>query len=342
MDYSSAKNRSGTAVLLLNVGTPDSADVASVRRYLSQFLNDPYVIDLPWLARKLLVNLIIVPFRAPKSTKLYRKLWNEGGSPLLYLSNRLQHKLQMGSNNQHDWFVAMRYGNPSVGTVLRQIKQAGYKKLVILPLFPQYALSTTETALQEVSFQLKKLAFQPDIKIINQFYSHRGFIHAFASRIRYAGYQQGDYLLFSYHGLPVSHIQKIHPQVDCAQCSCQFAIPEHGANCYKATCYETSRLLAAELGLSADSYTTSFQSRFSKNWLTPFTDETLKDLADKGVKRVVVAAPSFITDCLETIIEIGEEYQQLFIQAGGKELVMVESLNDSDLWVSALHEIVGQ
>jgi ferrochelatase len=330
-----------TALLLINVGTPDQPEVKAVRQYLSEFLNDPRVIDIPWLLRKILVNMIIVPFRAPKSTKLYQRLWTNNGSPLLYYANNVKEKLQAEVKDSVDVFVAMRYGNPGIYSILEEIRNSGYEKLILLPLFPQYASSTTETAIQAVHKSLKKLSYDPDMVVIKQFYNHPAFLNAFADRINALNPKEFNHIIFSYHGLPVRHINKVHPNITENHCNCTSAMPDHGKFCYKATCYETTRLLAGLLDLPAGKFSTSFQSRLSKNWLTPFTDQTIRELAGKGKKRILVVAPAFVADCLETTIEIGEEYRELFKHCGGEELVLVESLNDSNKWISAIREIAS-
>jgi protoporphyrin/coproporphyrin ferrochelatase len=332
---------SKTALLLINVGTPDQPEVKAVRRYLSEFLNDPRVMDIPWLLRKILVNLIIVPFRAPKSTKLYQRLWTKYGSPLLHYANSVKEKLQAKVKDSADVFVAMRYGNPGIDSVIEQIRDAGYEKLILLPLFPQYASSTTETAIQAVYESLKKLRYDSNVIVIKQFHNHPAFLSAFADRVNSFNPRNFDHIIFSYHGLPVRHINKVHPNIAENQCKCTFTMTDHGKFCYKATCYETTRLLAGLLNLSAEKYSTSFQSRLTKNWLTPFTDQTIRELAGREIKRILVVAPAFVADCLETTIEIGEEYRELFKHCGGEELVLVESLNDSDMWISAIREIAS-
>jgi len=330
------------AILLLNVGTPDKPEVKSVRFYLSEFLNDPFVIDLPWVLRKLLVNLIIVPFRAPKSTQLYKQLWTEQGSPLLLNAIRLQEKLQRKVADDSDVFVAMRYGNPSIASALCEIKQKKYTNLIVVPLFPQYAASTTETALREVKRQAKKLGELPPIKEIKQFYQHPAFIRAWKARASQYNLSEYDHIIFSYHGLPLSHVQACHPDQNEQSCNCISEMPDYGKFCYKATVYETTRLLASELGIGKEKYSVSFQSRLSKNWLSPFTDELVKEQAKKGNKRILIFAPAFVADCLETIVELGIEYAELFRAEGGEKLTMVESLNDLDQWVDALDTIITE
>jgi len=330
------------AVILVNVGTPDSPSVKDVRKYLSEFLNDPKVIDIPWLLRKLLVNIIIVPFRAPRSAALYRRLWTAKGSPLLVhlteLVHRVRRSIQAGmyddfikgsGSDRLAFFGAMRYGNPSLATVLKQVRQEKYDSITVLPLYPQYASSTTGSVIEEVNRVTGKWNHKPEIDIVNQFYSSPAFIKPMADRIRESCNTGFDRLVFSYHGLPVNQVRKEHPSCNPDTCSCDEHMTEHGRMCYRATCYETSRLLAEELGLDEGKYLTAFQSRFSKNWIGPFTDDTLLSLARSGAKRVIIVAPSFTADCLETTVEIGEEYRKLFISGGGEDLVVVACLNEA-------------
>lgn len=335
-----SKNKDEAAVLLVNLGTPDEPTVGAVRRYLFQFLNDKRVIDIPWIFRKILVNLIIVPFRAPKSAKLYQHLWTKEGSPLLINTIKLQDKLQKKLGAQAKIFMAMRYQNPSLQNTLDAIRSEGYSKIVILPLFPHYASSTTSSVIEAIWDEIRKWNVIPSVHVINQFYDHPSFLDAFAERISSYNPADYDFVLFSYHGLPTSQTDRIHPKISTTQCNCDKAMPEHGKFCYRATCYETTRLLVARLGLSEDRYSSSFQSRLSDRWLKPFTDATLTELPQKGIKKVLVVAPSFVADCLETIVEIDYEYKELFIANGGQKLTMVESLNADDSWVSAVKEIV--
>lgn len=329
-----------TAVFLINLGTPDEPTVGAVRRYLLQFLNDKRVIDIPWIFRKILVNLIIVPFRAPKSTKLYKQLWTKEGSPLLTNTLLLQEKLQKELGDQAKVFMAMRYQNPSIPNTLHAIRAEGYSKIVVLPLFPHYASSTTSSVIEAVWDEIRKWNVIPSVQTINQFYDHPLFLDAFAKRIASYNPDDYDFVLFSYHGLPTRQTDRIHQKISTTGCTCDKAMPQHGKFCYKATCYETTRLLAQRLGLEKDCYSTSFQSRLSNYWLKPFTDATLTELPQKGIKKVLVVAPSFVADCLETIVEIDYEYKELFTANGGQKLTMVESLNADDSWVNAIKEMV--
>ncbi len=329
------------ALLLINTGTPDSPSVGDVRRFLSQFLNDGRVIDLPWLWRKLLVNLIIVPFRAPRSAALYRKLWTEKGSPLLVNLDNLVAGLKQVSGEGCDVFGAMRYGNPSLEKVFRKIAAAGYDEIIVFPLFPHYASSTTGSVHESVMRLAAGMNVIPALRFIDQYYDNPAFIDAWAENIRSQNPSTYDHLLFSYHSLPLRQVERTHPGVTVDACSCAVSMPAHGKYCYRAACHETTRLIAARLGLKEGTYSTAFQSRLTGRWLSPFTDSALLDLAASGKKTVLVAAPSFTADCLETVIEIGDEYRHLFVQAGGRDLVMVHSLNDSRLWIKAVAQIAG-
>lgn len=328
-----------TAVLLINVGSPDAPTVPAVRRYLTQFLNDKRVIDLPFLLRKFLVNLIIIPFRVKNSTQLYLQLWTKKGSPLIYLTKELQEKLQTKLPENIDVYIGMRYGNPSYKKALAEIKEKGYRKIVLLPLFPQHAMSTTETAFVAAEKEIKKLEIDADIVKVDQFYDHPKFIAAFASQAKKYDVSSYDHVVFSYHGLPNRQVEKCHPGIKVDACSCTESLPEHGKFCYRATCYETSRLIAKSLELKDEDYTVAFQSRLSNNWLTPFTDAVLEKKRTENKKKILVLAPSFVTDCLETTLEIGVEYAEDFEKKGGS-LQLVDSLNTEDHWVETLTEMI--
>lgn len=329
-------------VILVNTGTPDDPGVRPVRKYLSEFLNDPFVIDIPWALRKILVNLIIVPFRARHSASLYSRLWTKEGSPLRVNMEKLAEKLQKEAGDEYRVIGAMRYGNPSLEKILTEIKKNSPEKITIFPLFPQYASSTTGSIADLVERSTGKKGKIHQVDIIDQYHSHPAFIKAYATIIREYDTDKYDHIVFSYHGLPLRHLRKIHREQEPESCRCDTSVPEYGRYCYKAACYETSRLLAHELGLNPNEFSTTFQSRLSKNWISPFTDETLLNLASVGKKRVLVAAPSFTADCLETLIEINEDYRNIFLNNGGEEFEMVESLNYRDVWIKAIMEIVSE
>ena len=329
-----------TAILLMNVGSPDDPTKKSVRRFLTQFLNDKRIIDLPWLLRKLLVNLIIIPFRIKKSTQLYQRLFDKKGSPLIYHSEELKEKLQKKIGEGFSVFLGMRYGNPGFRDVISEIKSQGFQQIALVPLFPQHAMSTSETAIVAAKAEIKRQNIKAKIIEVGQFYNHPKFIQAFVSQVKKYDLAKFDHVLFSYHGLPNRHIEKSHPGKTIESCDCEHSIPDYGKFCYRATCFATTRLIANELGLNLSEYTVAFQSRLSKNWLSPFSDEILLKKLREGNENILVIAPSFITNCLETVIEIGEDYRNNFIKNGGKELELVESLNAENIWIESLNEII--
>lgn len=390
------------ALLIVNLGTPDKPARKEVGTYLSAFLNDPFVIDIPWLWRNLLVNLIIVPFRTKKSTALYRKLWSaenkteqmrnpkganqtsgmnmdsvtsisDGNapsaknqdskmdSPLRRYLYSLKDKLSVSLEGEYEVFVAMRYGNPSLKKVLKEIVAGKFDELVVLPLFPQYATSTTETIRQYILRNLTKNSFYtalnfdaaadtvlnfpaqaglPSIRFVEQFYDHPAYLQAMAARV--AEYKPEDYdkVLFSFHSLPESQVEQFHPSYKAEGCICEQLMPEYGSRCYKAVSYETVRQIAGLLNLPASKFRIGFQSRFAKNWVGPFSDQIVVDEAEKGTRKLLVVAPSFVADCLETTVEIGMDYQELFQKHGGTTLTMVPALNDDPSWVAAIREII--
>ena len=329
-----------TGVLLVNLGTPDSPSVSDVRSYLSEFLNDPRVIDVPKLLRLILVNLIIVPFRAPKSAKIYKDLWTEDGSPLLYYSERVCELLNETLDDDYEVFLAMRYKNPNIRAVLAEMKKKNFKKIIVLPMFPQYASATTGSAYELIMKEITKWWVIPEIKFIGQYYDHPDFIDAIVERASKYTLSDYDHILFSYHGLPERQVDKVYDDGLCTDRDCEHEITEENQYCYKATCYATTRLVAGKLGLKEEDYTVCFQSRLDKNWLEPFSDKVVEEKAKEGAKKLLVFSPAFTADCLETIIEIGDEYQEIFEELGGEKVQLVESLNDHPLWISCLKDLV--
>ena len=277
------KNKTG--VLLVNLGTPDSPSVGDVRSYLSQFLNDPRVIDIPWLLRKMLVNLIIVPFRAPKSAKIYQKLWTANGSPLLFYSKRVKELLQIELRDTHDVYLAMRYKNPSIPSVLEEMRRKNYSKIIVVPMFPQYASASTGSAQEEVMRVMSKWWVIPDVQFISQYYDHPLFIEAFAERGRKYNVDDYDHVVFSYHGLPERQVDKVYTEGLCKDHNCEDEITEENKFCYKATCYATTRLLAAKLNIPKEKYTVSFQSRLDEKWIKPFSDVCCKRMWSEGHEK---------------------------------------------------------
>lgn len=333
-----------TGVLLIQLGTPDTPKTKDVRRYLSEFLNDPRVIDLPWLGRKLLVNGIIVPFRAPKSAKIYKELWEFGNgvSPLISHTENVRKKLQARfTDSEVTVHVAMRYQNPSMYDVLEQMRKENYDHIILLPLFPQYASASTGSALDLGMKLISKWWVTPQVSTINQFWDSEGYIDSIVDRASEFNLEEYDHIMFSYHGLPDRHVDKVYEGSDlCSDQPCETELNENNKFCYKATCYATTRLIADKLGLKEDQYTVSFQSRLNKKWLTPFSDVVIEEQAKKGAKKVLAFSPAFVADCLETVIEIGDEYQEIFEEHGGEKVQLVPSSNDHDRFIDGLEVLV--
>lgn len=331
-----------TGILLIQLGTPDSPSTRDVRKYLSEFLNDPRVIDLPWLARKLLVNGIIVPFRAPKSAKIYKELWDlgKGVSPLMTHTKSVQMKLQNRLEGKAKVYMAMRYKNPSIQSVLTEMQKEHFDQIIVIPLFPQYASASSGSAMQKVMDIVRKWWVIPEFKIVSQFWDNEGYIDSIVDNTKQFNLADYDHIIFSYHGLPERQVDKVYDTDLCADHPCETQIDDQNKFCYKATSYATTRLLAAKLGISEDQYTVAFQSRLDKKWLTPFSDKVVEELAKNGAKKILVFSPAFVADCLETLIEIGHEYQEIFEEHGGEKVQLVPSSNDHERFIDGLEEMV--
>lgn len=331
-----------TGVLLVNLGTPDSPTISKVGSYLSQFLNDPRVIDIPWLARKILVNLIIIPFRVKNSTHIYKQVWTEKGSPIMLYGQNVKNLLQKELGNDADVFLAMRYKKPALTSVLAEMKKKNYSKIIVFPLFPQYASATTGSVIEEVMRIIGKWWVIPELRFVNQYYDHPTFIQAWKEIGSKHNWKEYDHVVFSYHGLPERQVDKVYDNDLCENHNCETEITEDNKFCYKATCYATTRLIAESLGMKESDYTVAFQSRLDKKWLEPFSDKVVIEKAKEGAKKLLMFSPAFTADCLETIVEIGVEYQELFVEHGGEKIQMVESLNDHPRWVQCIKEIVEE
>lgn len=328
------------ALLIVNLGTPNKPTYFSVFKYLRQFLMDRRVININPILRFFLVNLIICPTRSFSSTKIYKKVWNkETGSPLLHNTKKLTQKIQ-SKLPEYTVEYAMRYQNPSIENVLNKLLIQNPDEIIILPLFPHYAAATTGSVYEEVSRILSKKWVVPKIKFINQFYDNDKFIDAWVEKARKFNINSYDKIIFSYHGIPNSHVDNVYENSVCNDHDCESKITEDNKFCYKATTYETTKLIASRLNINPENYIVTYQSRLTNKWLSPFTDEVLQSMAKEGKKNVLVFSPSFTADCLETIIEIGDEYNELFISSGGQKLDYVESLNYSDLWSDAIISII--
>lgn len=328
------------AILLINIGSPDSFKTKDVRRYLKEFLSDGRVISIPALFRYFLVYGIIAPFRAPKSAKKYEEIWSDDGSPLIYHSNNLKTKLQTKYGENADVYFAMRYGNPSIKNVLKEIQQKNYSQITICPVYPQNASSTTGSSVEEVMKHIHKWENIPQLKFVNEFWNHELYKDALSQKVESYIPEEYDHVVISFHGLPLSQVYKAHEGKTCNEVGCSHELVQENKFCYQATCYQTAKNLAQSLNLNEDQYTIGFQSRLSKNWLSPFTDDILEDLANKGKKKVMVVCPSFVSDCLETIHEISIEYQEDFIKNGGKKLFLVPALNSDENWIGSFFKIL--
>jgi ferrochelatase len=331
-----------TAILLVNLGSPDSPSPSDVYRYLTEFLNDPRVIDIPWLGRKLLVNGIIVPFRHRKSAAVYKKLWTENGSPLIHSGKEVAKLLQARLADNEKVFLAMRYQNPSMDNVLKEIQDWNPDKIILIPLFPQYASASGGSVIDKALKIISQWWVIPEIHVVSQFFDQPDYIRGFVENGKQFNLSEYDHVLFSYHGLPERQVDKVYEDRACRNHSCEHEINEENKFCYKATCYATTRLIAEGLGLNESGYTVCFQSRLGKGWIEPFSDVVIEELAKKGAKKLLVFSPAFVADCLETTIEIGDEYQELFEEHGGEKVQLVPSLNEGKEFVDCLESLVRE
>jgi len=326
-------------VLLVNLGTPDSSSVKDVRRFLKEFLSDPLVVDVPLVVRWLLVNFIIVPFRGPKSAAEYKLLWTERGSPLKFHSVDLLHRLTEQFKGKYEIALAMRYQSPSIRAGLEDLRKRGCKQLLIFPLFPQYAGATTQSILDKVSEELQAMDWQVDTKSVNTFATDKNFIQAILSQSTLLGDESFEHTLFSYHGLPERQLK--NKNADCLIGNCCDKLTKNNQDCYRAQCFATTRELVKELDLAEGDYTVCFQSRAGNiPWIQPYLDDEITRLAEQGIKNIRVFSPAFVADCLETTIEIGHTYKEMFKELGGDNLTLVESLNSSEPWIEALKVMV--
>ena len=337
-----------TGVLLLNLGTPDNPDVPAVRRYLRQFLSDERVIDIPKIPRWLLLNLVILPFRPRQSSEAYKTIWTDRGSPLLFHTEDIAKAVtdQLGDN--YSVKFAMRYQNPSLEAVLQEFHDEGVERIVVMPMYPQYASSSTGSCLEALYKAAGALYNTPHLTVIPPFSQHPVYQDCLAEVCRESlgDLDRFDHFLFSYHGLPERQVKKsqIGKEPYClASDNCCDAMNLANRFCYRAQSYEATRQLVRRLGISEDRYSVAFQSRLGRTpWIRPYTDEVLAELPKKGIKRLAVAVPSFTADCLETIEEIGMRGRETFEEAGGEELHLVPCLNAHPLWVKAVGAMVQE
>jgi len=332
-----------SAILLMNLGSPDSTSVRDVRRYLNEFLMDERVIDLPLIPRTLLVRGIIVPFRAPKSAEAYRSIWTEEGSPLIVLTRQLQEAVQARVDMPVE--ICMRYGNPATRDVLKKMHAdyPGLEEIVLFPLYPHYAMSSYETAVEQVKDEHKRAGYRSQLNVVPAYYDDPAYIDALSESIRPYLEQDFDKIVFSYHGVPERHIRK--GDITGCHClkvndCCNVPSPAH-TQCYRHQCFVTTRLVCGKLGLPADKVEQTFQSRLGRDpWLTPYTAMRLEELPGEGVKRLLIVCPAFVSDCLETLEEIAEEGKEEFLKSGGESFTAIPCLNVQPLWVETLLKLV--
>jgi ferrochelatase len=335
-----------TGLLLINLGTPDSPKTSDVRSYLREFLSDPRVIDLPFLGRWLLLNLIILPFRPRRSSKAYQKVWTEEGSPLKVEGLKLASELnQILKEEDVPVVLAMRYGNPSIAKGLKELRSHQCDRLLILPLFPQYASSTTGSALEAVYRAASQDWNISMLEVIPSFYDHPDFIKAFAVQGEQYMKSFPDHILFSFHGLPERHLfrgdEENHGCLKRDDC-CSM-IENGNRNCYRAQSFKSAELIASHLKLDPEQWSVSFQSRLGRaEWIKPYTENRIRELGQKGLKKLLVFCPAFVAECLETLEEIQIGAKEIFLEEGGDDLVMVPSLNATPDWIQGISRMVRE
>ena len=326
------------AILLMNLGSPDSTSTRDVHTYLMEFLMDKRVIDYPWLFRKMLVGGLIVPFRAKKSAEAYETIWTKEGSPLIVLTRQLQAALQQLVSFPVE--IAMRYGNPTMDEAYQRLlsRMPQVEEVIAIPLYPHYAMASYETAVEYAQEIHRKKKYSFRLNFIKPFYNESHYLHALAEHIRPYLQQDYDHILFSYHGVPGRHIHKSDPTgTHCLQSAscCDTASPAH-ATCYRHQCFTTTREIVRLLGIPGGKYSNSFQSRLGKGWLEPFTDIRLEEMPKEGIKKLLILCPAFVSDCLETLEEIAIRGKESFLAAGGEEYTMIPCLNVDSRWVETL------
>lgn len=337
--------KANTAVLLVNLGTPSQTSIKAIRIFLREFLQDHRVIDLPGPLRWLLVNCIIVPFRSFKTAHAYKRIWTNNCSPLLIHSRNLQQRLNEYLNNynnnqshvnqekHYDVCLAMSYGEPKLKTILNQLEQKNYTRIIILPLYPQYASATSGAVLEKSLKYLSDFRYFPEICCINEFYLDSGYINSLANMIAHYfpvnNLDNNHHLLFSYHGIPERQLRltKIY----------------NPDRCYRSQCLATTKTVAEKLNLNSNYYSTSFQSRLGKlKWIEPYTEDIIKSLREKNITKLTVVCPSFVADCLETLEEINIRLKEKWFKLGGTDFTLVPCLNDNDLWVESLAKLINK
>lgn len=330
------------ALLLMNLGSPDSTEVADVRRYLNQFLMDPYVIDLPWPVRRILVSLILLK-RPAASAEAYRSIWWDEGSPLVVLSRRLQEAVKpYWPHGPVD--LAMRYGAPSIEQRLLALAAAGVSEVTLAPLYPQFADSTTTTAVAEAKRVIKQHRLSLKVQVLKPFFNDQRYLDALVESVKPHLAQAHDHVLLSFHGLPERHLHKDNPSAEhCLKGgnACNEEIAKgHLEGCYRTQCLYTAERFAKQMGLAEGRWSVGFQSRLGRaKWIEPYTEDRLEQLAAQGVKKLLVMCPAFVSDCIETLEEIADRGKEQFIEAGGEDLTLIPCLNDDQQWAQTLAEL---
>jgi len=307
-------------VLLINLGTPDNLELISVKKYLKEFLSDGYVVDIPTIIRKILVNFIIVPFRSRKTQEAYKSIWTKNGSPLIINTNLIKEKLDQ--KIEYPVEMAMRYQNPSIEKGLISLEEKGCKEIIVLPLYPHYAEATSLTTKLKVKDVKDKLDLDLKLSFLDEFYNEDGYLESLSKQINSHLNDDVDFLLFSYHGIPKRQNVRTNPT-------------------YEEQVKLASKLCAERLDLKDDQWGVAFQSRIGPGWLQPFTDKVLENLPKNGIKKIAVVCPSFVADNLETLEEINIEARETFIEAGGEKFVFIPCLNNDDNWIDFLVKYVS-
>jgi protoporphyrin/coproporphyrin ferrochelatase len=330
-------------VLLVNLGSPRSTSVSDVRRYLREFLMDGRVLDAPYPIRFGVVHFCILPFRPKHSAEAYRSIWQPAGSPLILTSQRVQKVLQARVEAPVE--LAMRYQQPSIEGALQRLARQGVKDLFLIPLFPHYAMSSFETAVERVREVARKLAPQINLRVAAPYFDHPDYIAALTASAAPHLADGYDHLLFSFHGIPERHLRKSDPtRSHCLQVEncCAKPSPAHGT-CYRSQCFKTAAAFVKQAGVPANKHSIAFQSRLGRDpWLRPYADHEIARLAQAGVKKLLVICPAFVSDCLETIEEIGMRGKETFHEAGGEELKLIPCLNEHPVWIDALEKMVAR
>ncbi len=335
-------NLGKTGVLIVNLGTPDSPTRYDVYRYLREFLTDRRVIDYPWAARQALVQGVIAPFRSGSSAKLYQQLWTEEGSPLKVFGESLVEQLHPVLGEAYVVRLAMRYQVPSIEATIKALLAEDISELVVFSLFPQYASATVGSVHDEVMRVLREEQSIPELRLIRDYYDNPAMVGCFAENARKFGVENYDHVLFSFHGLPERQLRVADRHERCTKAeNCCGSISTVNQYCYSAQCHATARAIAAELGLTPEEYTICFQSRLGpEKWAQPYTSKVIEHRREQGDEKLLVLCPAFTADCLETVIEIADEYHEEFVELGGKQLDLVPSLNDMPAWVEAVAALV--